>query len=66
MNHEDKSIEVMAENTRQIIYSQIKDAGMFSELINESKDPAKREELALPLSYSAGKVVKRFLYLLSV
>ena len=30
-------IEVTAQNSRQIIYSQIKDASMFSALIDESK-----------------------------
>ncbi|CAB4063236.1 unnamed protein product [Lepeophtheirus salmonis] len=40
-------IQVIAQNTCKIIYSEIKDAGMFSALIDESKDAAKREELAL-------------------
>ena len=47
-------IEVIAQNTRRIIYSQIKDAGIFSALIDENKDAAKREELALAVRYSAG------------
>ena len=56
-------IEVIAENIRLVIFSQIKDAGMFSALIDESKDAAKREELALAVRYSAGNVVERFVYL---
>ena len=36
---------------------------MFSALIDESKDAAKREELALAVRYSAGNVVERFVYL---
>ena len=35
---------------------------MFSALIGESKDTAKREELALAVRYSAGNVVERFVY----
>ena len=36
---------------------------MFSALIDDSKDAAKQEELALALRYSAGNVVERFVYL---
>ena len=53
-------IEVIAENIRHIIYSEIKNAGMFSTLVDESKDIGKREELALAVRYCAGKVVERF------
>ena len=53
-------IEVIAENIRHIIYSEIKNAGMFSTLVNESKEIGKREELALAVRYCAGKVVERF------
>ncbi len=56
-------IKVIAEGIRQIIFAQIKDAGMFSTLIDESKDAAKREELALAVRYSAEKVVERFVEL---
>lgn len=45
---------------RKLICSQIKDAGMFSALIDESRDTAKREEFALAVRYYAGKVVERF------
>ena len=53
-------IEIIADNVRKVICSQIKDAGMFSALIDESKDTAKREEFALAVRYFAGKVVERF------
>ena len=36
---------------------------MFSALTDESKDAAKREELALAVRYSAGNIVERFVYL---
>ena len=36
---------------------------MFSALIDESKNAAKREELALAVRYSAGNVLERFVYL---
>ena len=40
-------IEIIADNVRKVICSQIKDVGMFSALIDESKDTAKREEFWL-------------------
>lgn len=53
-------IEIIADSVRKVICSQIKDAGMFSALIDESKDTAKREEFALAVRYFARKVVERF------
>ena len=53
-------IEIIAENIRRVIYSEIKDAGMFSTLIDDSKEVGKRKELALAVRYCTGKVVERF------
>ena len=61
-------IEIIADSVRKVICSQIKDAGMFSALIDESKDTAKREEFdtakreefAIAVRYFAHKVVERF------
>ena len=53
-------IEIIADNVRKVICSQIKDAGIFSAFIDESKDRAKREEFALVVRYFAGKVVEHF------
>lgn len=53
-------VEIIAESVRSVICSQIKDSGLFSALIDESKDTAKREELAISVRYFVGKVVERF------
>uniref|UniRef100_A0A0K2TRY4 Uncharacterized protein n=1 Tax=Lepeophtheirus salmonis TaxID=72036 RepID=A0A0K2TRY4_LEPSM len=42
---------------------EIKDDGMFSKLIDESEDAAKREDLALTAIYSIGHAVEIFWYL---
>ena len=44
-------ISVMAEECRLVIYKEIQAAGCFSALIDESKDLAKREELAFSVRY---------------
>ncbi|CAB4013422.1 Hypothetical predicted protein [Paramuricea clavata] len=55
-------IEIIADSVRLVICSQIKNSGsgLFSALIDESKDTAKREELATAVRYDVGKVVERF------
>ena len=55
-------IEVIADGVRSAICGQIKSSGsgLFSVLIDESKDTAKREELAIAVRYYVGKVVERF------
>ena len=55
-------IEIIADSVRSVICSQIKNSGsgLFSALIDESKDTAKREELAIAVRYYVGKVVERF------
>ena len=51
--------EVIADSIRQKICEEIRECGMFSILIDESKDQGKREELALVVRYYSDKVVER-------
>ncbi|CAB4016140.1 zinc finger MYM-type 1-like [Paramuricea clavata] len=55
-------IEIIADSVRLVICSQIKysGSGLFSASIDESKDTAKREELAIAVRYYVGTVVERF------
>ena len=55
-------IKIIADGVRSAICNQIKNSGngLFSVLIDESKDTAKREELAIAVRYYVGKVVERF------
>ena len=55
-------IKIIAYSVRSAICNQIKNSGngLFSVLIDESKDTAKREELAIAVRYNVGKVVERF------
>ena len=54
----------MAEECRLVISKEIQMAGCFSALIDESKDLAKREELAFSVRYCQdGNVNERFLHL---
>ena len=57
-----KFIEIIADSVRSVICKQIKDSGrgLFSALIDESKDTAKCEELAIAVRYSVGNIVERF------
>ena len=49
----------MAEECRIFIYDQIKKSGMFSILIDESKDRAKREELAFLVHYTVNGCIEK-------
>ena len=55
-------IKIIADGVRSAICNQIKNSGngLFSVLIDESKDTAKREELAIAVRYYVGKVVECF------
>ena len=55
-------IGIIADSVRSVICKQIKDSGsgLFSALIDESKDNAKREELAIAVRYYVGNIVERF------
>ncbi len=55
-------IEIIADSVRSVVCNQIKNSGsgLFSALIDESKDTAKREELAIAVRYYVGKVIERF------
>ena len=60
-------ISTMAEECRIFIYNQIKKSGIFSILIDESKDKAKREELAFLVRYTVnGCIEERFLNLVTL
>ena len=45
-------ISTMAKSCRQVIYDEIRKAGCFSVMLDESKDKAKREELAISVRYA--------------
>ena len=60
-------VECLAEEVRDIILGQVNKAGVYSLLIDESKDNAGHEELALCLRYVANdKTCERFLCLMRV
>lgn len=54
-------VTVVANGVRDAIYSDIANCGMYSVLIDESKDKGKKEELALAVRYYSEKVVERFI-----
>ena len=56
-------VTVVANSVRDMIYLDIANSGVYSVLIDESKDKGKKEELALAVRYYSEKVVERFIEL---
>ena len=56
-------VMVVPNSVRDMIYLDIANSGVYSVLIDESKDKGKKEELALAVRYYSEKVVERFIEL---
>ena len=54
-------VTVVANGVRDAIYSDIANCGMYSVLIDESRDKGKKEEPALAVRYYSEKVVEQFI-----